>query len=139
MKRLQAVKLSIAQARADRQSLPEGSVVPYVMLRSAPLFASQAPAVGRVIPPLFNLRVSSTESCEEPRYIMGSRLEAVYPLSQLLQYSALSIDCVSYAGRLNIGFTGARDTLPRLQRMAVYFGQMLADLEELVESEEGVA
>ena len=59
-------------------------------------------------------------------------MEAVYPLSPLLQFSALSIDCVNYAGTFNIGFTGARDTLPHLQRMAVYFGRALEELEELV-------
>jgi hypothetical protein len=41
---------------------------------------------------------------------------------------------------LNIGLTGARDTLPHLQRMAVYMGKALADLEQLVlDSEEEVA
>ena len=58
-------------------------------------------------------------------------------MGQLMQFSALSIDCVSYAGTLNIGFTGARDTLPHLQRMAVYLGKALEDLEELVEQGEG--
>jgi hypothetical protein len=46
---------------------------------------------------------------------------------------------VSYAGTLNIGFTGARDTLPHLQRLAVYVGQALADLEQLVQSVEDAA
>ena len=40
------------------------------------------------------------------------------------------------AGTLNIGFTGARDTLPHLQRMAVYLGRALEDLEELVYAKE---
>jgi len=40
-------------------------------------------------------------------------------------------------GTLNIGFTGARDTLPHLQRMAVYLGKAVEDLEELVVSGEG--
>ena len=50
-----------------------------------------------------------------------------------MQFSALSIDCVSYAGTLNIGFTGARDTLPHLQRLAVYLGKAVADLEALLQ------
>lgn len=139
MARLEAVKESIAQVRADRESLPEGSVVPYVLLRSAPLFASQAPGLGRFVPPLFNLGVSNTVGPEETRYFNGARLESIYSLSPLLQYSALSIDCVSYAGTLNIGFTGARDTLPRLQRLAVYFGKAVADLEEIVQAGEDAA
>ena len=42
----------------------------------------------------------------------GSGLEALFPLSLLLQGNALNITCVSHAGTLNFGFTGARDRLP---------------------------
>ena len=51
----------------------------------------------------------------------------------------MSIDCVNYAGTLNIGFTGARDTLPHLQRLAVYLGQALNELEQVVQSAEDAA
>ncbi len=131
-KRLAAVKAAMAQVRAERESLPEDAMVSYALLRSVPMFASQAPVIGRLVPPLFNLKVSSSEGPAERLYFAGARLEAVYPMSQLLQYSALSIDCVSYAGTLNIGITGARDTLPHLQRLAVYLGRAVSDLEELV-------
>ncbi len=134
--RLEAVKSAMQQVRHDRASLPEESVTPYVLLRAAPIYASQAPGIGRLVPPLFNLTVSNTPGPESPRYYNGARLEAIYPMSPLMQFSALSIDCVSYAGTLNIGFTGARDTLPHLQRMAVYLGKAVEDLEELVLAEE---
>ncbi len=48
--RLAAVKESIKTVRDDRASLPEEAVTPYVLLRAAPLFASQLPAVGRFVP-----------------------------------------------------------------------------------------
>lgn len=136
--RLKAVKASMQKVREDRASLPDEAVTSYVMLRAAPLYASQMPAVGRFVPPLFNLGISNTPGPAEPRYFNGARLEAIYPVSPLMQFSALSIDCTSYAGTLNIGFTGARDTLPHLQRMAVYLGKALADLEELVSTEEAL-
>jgi diacylglycerol O-acyltransferase / wax synthase len=44
----------------------------------------------------------------------------------------LNITCVSYAGTLNFGFTGARDTLPRLQRLAIYMGEELLEIERLL-------
>lgn len=139
MARLEAVKASMARMRADRESLPKDSVVPYAILRAVPLFVSQAPGIGRLVPPLFNLGVSNTLGCEKARYFDGARLEAIYPMSPLLQYGALSIDCVSYAGTLNIGFTGARDTLPHLQRMAVYLGRAVSDLEEMLAEGENAA
>ncbi|RLQ22714.1 wax ester/triacylglycerol synthase family O-acyltransferase [Seongchinamella sediminis] len=130
--RLAAVKESMKKVRADRASLPAEAVTPYVMMRAAPLYASQLGALGRWIPPQFNLVVSNTHGADKALYFNGAKLEAVYPLSQLMQFSALSIDCVSYAGTFNIGFTGARDTLPHLQRMAVYFGKAVDELEERV-------
>ncbi len=130
--RLEAVKASMQAVREDRASLPDESVTAYVMMRAAPLFASQMPGVGRFVPPLFNLAVSNTPGPDKPQYFNGARLEAIYPLGQLMQFSALSIDCVNYAGTVNIGFTGARDTLPHLQRMAVYLGKAVSDLEELL-------
>lgn len=132
MARLAAVKESMKEVREDRASLPEEAVSSYVMMRAAPIYASQLGGIGRWVPPMFNLAVSNTQGSDKPLYFSGARMEAVYPLSNLLQYSALSIDCVNYAGTFNIGFTGARDTLPHLQRMAVYFGKALEELEELV-------
>jgi hypothetical protein len=72
-------------------------------------------------------------------YFNGSRLESIYPVSPLMQYSALSIDCVRYAGSLHVGLTGARDTLPHLQRIAVYMGLALRDLEERANHAEAFA
>ena len=134
--RLEAVKISMREVREDRASLPDEAVTSYVMLRAAPLYASQMPAVGRFVPPLFNLSISNTPGPDSPRYFNGARLESIYPLSPLMQFSALSIDCVSYSGTLNIGFTGARDTLPHLQRLAVYVGKAVEDLEELLQTSE---
>lgn len=135
--RLEAVKASMQAVREDRASLPQEAVTAYVMLRAAPIYASQMPAVGRLVPPLFNLGVSNTPGPDQPQYFNGARLEAIYPMSPLMQFTALSIDCVGYAGTLNIGFTGARDTLPHLQRMAVYMGRAVSDLEELMQLTEG--
>lgn len=137
LERLSAVKASVTAVRQDRESLPEEAASAYALMRSMPLFASQLPAVGRLVPPLFNLTTSMTPGSDRPLYFNGARLEAMYPMSMLLQYNALSIDCVSYADTLNIGFTGARDTLPHLQRLAVYVGQAVADLEELLRQKEG--
>ena len=134
--RLQAIKTSMKKVRRDRASLPEEAVTSYVLMRAAPTYASQMPFVGRLVPPIFNLGVSNTPGPDSPRYFNGAPLEAIYPISPLMQFRALSIDCVSYAGTLNIGFTGARDTLPHLQRLAVYMGKALDELEGLLIGQE---
>jgi diacylglycerol O-acyltransferase / wax synthase len=46
--------------------------------------------------------------------------------------NALNITCISYAGTLNFGLIGARDTLPHLQRLALYLGDALDELSGLL-------
>lgn len=133
--RLAAIKQSMQGVRRERANLPEDAATAYVLMRAAPIYASQLPRLGRLVPPPFNLSVSNTPGPGKPQYFNGARLESIYPLSPLMQFSALSIDCVSYAGSLDVGFTGARDTLPHLQRLAVYLGKALAELEQITQNE----
>jgi hypothetical protein len=55
-----------------------------------------------------------------------------FPLSLLLHGNALNITCVSYAGTLNVGFTGARDTLAHLQQLAILMGESLQEIERIL-------
>ncbi len=130
--RLKAIKKSMSDVRLARNQLSSGAISIYSAVRSGQVFASQIPLVGRLVPSLFNLSVSHTAVDPSEKFLAGSRLETIYPISQLMQYSALSIDCVSFGENLNIGFIGARDTLPHLQRIAVYFGKSLDEFEELL-------
>ena len=134
--RLDAIKATMKAVRDDRASLPSEAVTSYVLMRAAPVYASQIPGLGRLVPPPFNLVVSNTPGPTRAQYFNGARMEAIYPLSSLMQFSALSIDCAGYAGTLNIGFTGARDTLPHLQRLAIYMGRAADDLEKLLQVRE---
>ena len=137
--RLAAIKRSMRAVREDRDSMPEAAATSYVMLRAAPVYASQMPVLGRLVPPLSNLTISNTPMPGGKRYLEGATLEAIYPVSPLMQFAALSIDCVAYDDVFNVGFTGARDTLPHLQRLAVYTGVALDDLEALVAQERASA
>jgi hypothetical protein len=84
------------------------------------------------VPPAFNLVISNVPGPEEPLYFRGARLEASYPVSIPVHGMALNITCNSYAGSMNFGFIGCRDTLPKLQRLAVYCGEALCELEKAV-------
>jgi hypothetical protein len=65
-------------------------------------------------------------------YCNGSRLDAVFPISLLTHGNALNVTCISYADTINFGLTGARDSVPHLQRMAVYMGDALGELREVL-------
>ena len=76
--------------------------------------------------------MSNVPGLPQPRFFNGSRLEEYYPLSLLFHGQALNITAVSNAGRFCIGYTGCRDTVPSLQRIAVYTGEALEELEEVL-------
>ncbi|MGH8459004.1 MAG: WS/DGAT domain-containing protein, partial [Nevskiales bacterium] len=57
-------------------------------------------------------------------------LEAMYPMSILFDGYALNITLVGYQDRVAVGFTGCRDAIPSLQRLAVYSSDALVELQQ---------
>ncbi len=109
----------------------------YTTVLMGPFLAPAVLGVGGYGPPDANLVISNVPGVREPRYFNGSRLEAYFPLSLLFHGQALNITAVSNADNLCIGFTGCRDTLPHLQRVAVYCGEALEELETALGIERG--
>ncbi|MGH8443065.1 MAG: WS/DGAT/MGAT family O-acyltransferase, partial [Nevskiaceae bacterium] len=122
-KRLKAITHSTRIAKDHLQSLPRGALTQYTMLVMAPYILSLVTGIGGRTRPVFNVTISNVPGPDKPLYFQGARLEAMYPLSLLAHGGALNITCVSYDGKLNFGFTGARDTLPHMQRLSVYTGE----------------
>src|SRR3546814_5806062 len=56
----------------------------------------------------------------------------MYPISVLFDGYALNVTIVGYHDRLAIGFTGCRDALPSLQRLAMYSVESLEELEHAI-------
>lgn len=82
--------------------------------------------------PVFNVTISNVPGPGQTLYYEGAKLEAMYPVSLIAHGGALNVTCLSYAGSLNFGYTGCRDTLPSMQKLAVYTGEALTELESLL-------
>ena len=130
--RLHAIMRSTAEAKDHLSKLPSEAQTSYTLLINGPYIAGLIAGLGGHAPIPFNLGVSNVPGPTETLYYNGSRLDALFPLSLLLHGNALNITCVSYAGTLNFGFTGARDTLPHLQHLALYMGESLQELERVL-------
>lgn len=127
--RLQAIIASTRRAKSQLQGMSKSAILQYGALLLTPALLSQIPgAVGRVRP-AFNIVVSNVPGSEVPLYFRGWRAEAVYPLSIPFHGHGLNVTVNGYAGTLNFGFIGCRDALPHLQRLAVYSGEALEELE----------
>jgi WS/DGAT/MGAT family acyltransferase len=133
VERLEAVS---ASTRAAKDRLPQ-AMVPlmdaYTSVLMGPFLAPAVFGVGGYGPPDANLVVSNVPGPREARYFNGSKLEAYYPMSLLFHGQALNITAVSNDGNFCIGYTGCRDTLPHLQRIAVYTGLALQELESALD------
>ena len=132
MKRLKGIKESVTIAKEKLQALPKASLVNYTMLFMAPYILSMLTGLGGRTKPMFNITISNVPGPAQTLFFNGAKLEQMYPISLLSHGQALNITVVSYAGQFNVGFTGCRDTLPHMQRLATYMAEELEALEVAV-------
>lgn len=132
LKRLAAIKEATNRSKEHLQSLPASAITNYTMLIMAPYILSLLTGLAGRTRPVFNVTISNVPGPREPMYFRGCKMDATYPVSLATHGQALNITCQSYADTLNFGFTGCRDTLPSMQRMAVYMGEALEELDKLL-------
>ena len=82
--------------------------------------------------PAANLVISNVPGPKQRLYFNGARVEQIYGPSVLFHGQALNITMSSYVDEVNIGFTGCRDSLPSMQKLAVYTGEALDELEAVL-------
>ena len=128
-RRLKNIKTITHRTKQQLKSLSSDALKQFSILGVAPLMMGQLTGLGMKIPPLFNLVVSNVVATRHKMYLNGAELEAMYPISILFDGYALNITVVGYADSLALGFTGCRNALPSLQRLAVYTGEALEELE----------
>ena len=127
--RLVRIVDSTRHAKAQLQGMSKAAILQYSALLLAPSMLQMLPTTAGHVRPTFNVVISNVPGPEHPLYFRGARLEAAYPMSIPVHGQALNITCNSYAGTMCFGFTGCRDTLPHLQRLAVYCGEAIGELE----------
>jgi diacylglycerol O-acyltransferase len=132
LERLAAITASTQRAKFHVQGLPRDAMTQYTMLLMAPSIISMLTPLGGRTRPMFNVTVSNVPGPDRPLFFRGARLEAIYPISLIAHGLALNVTCQSYADTFNFAFVGCRDTLPHLQKLAVYTADALAELEGAV-------
>ena len=127
--RLQVIGEGTRLAKEHLRTMSTDAQSVYSGLFAAP-FAVQTLTglVGRTRP-FFNVTVSNVPGPAGPLFLGEARLEAMFPVSIATHGQALNVTCTSYAGSLNFGLLGCRDSLPHLQRLAVYMVDAMVELE----------
>jgi WS/DGAT/MGAT family acyltransferase len=130
--RVEAIIASTQRAKEQLQGMSRSAILQYSAMLTAPLTLQQVPGVAGRVRPAFNVVVSNVPGPTKTLYFRGARLDALYPLSIPFHGLGLNITINSYADTLNFGFIGCRDVLPRMQRLAVYSGEALEELERII-------
>ncbi len=132
--RLQHIHEVTARSKDQLMDMSRTALAQFALLGISPFLIGQMTGVLPKIPPLFNFVVSNVVLSKTPLYLHGAELEAMYPVSFLFDGYALNITLVGYKDRIAVGFLGCRDTIPKLQRLAIYTGESLTELEQAVHS-----
>ena len=130
--RLEAIKNATRTAKEHLQSLPRKALTQYTMLLMSPYILQLVTGLGGRMRPVFNVTISNVPGPSKPLYYEGAELEATYPASLIAHGGALNITCLSYNDKMSFGYTGCRDTLPSMQKLAVYSGEALEELVSLL-------
>jgi WS/DGAT/MGAT family acyltransferase len=96
-----------------------GFAPPTILSQAARLQARQ---------PFFNLVVTNVPGPQFPLYLLGRRLQVLYPVVPLAQRQALGIAVMSYDGHLGFGLLGDYDALPELEVIALDLKRAIAAL-----------
>jgi diacylglycerol O-acyltransferase len=80
---------------------------------------------------LFNLIVTNVPGPQFPLYVLGRRMQRVFPVAFLPQNHALAVAIMSYAGEMNFGLLGDFDALPDLDSIGESIASELATLVQL--------
>jgi len=134
VERVQIIVASTRRAKEQLQGMSKSAILQYSGMLLAPLGLQQVPGASTFVRPAFNVVISNVPGPDRPLYFRGARLDALYPLSIPFHGLGLNITINGYADTLNFGFIGCRDVLPRMQRLAVYSGEALDELERAMPS-----
>ncbi|GGO01107.1 diacylglycerol O-acyltransferase [Nocardia rhizosphaerihabitans] len=130
--RIRLVSRSTMVAKQKFYALPQFVGDYYGVLTNGPsILQNIIGTAGRSRPP-FNLVISNIPGSREPLYLHGARVLEAYPISLLAHGQALNITVISSAGQFNVGFVGCRDRLPHMQRLALYAGEALGEIEAVL-------
>jgi len=127
--RFDVIRRSSTAGRDFLKQMSTRALMDYTVLISSPQILTRIPGIGSRMPPTYNIIISNVPGPRGKLYFMGAEMEAYYPISALAHGQALNITVLSYAGSLYFGYTGCADKVPHLQRLAVYTGEAIDELE----------
>ena len=127
VERLETISASMREVKESGQAVGAqvlttltGFAPPTIISQAARLQARQR---------LFNLVITNVPGPQMPLYLLGRKLEAIFPMVPLATNTALGIAIMSYNGQLNFGLSGDYDALADIDTLA---DELRSSIEEIV-------
>lgn len=127
--RVRAIRESANLAKGRLAGLSKAAAEQYGALVTLPHLLQNFVGIGGRVRPPYNVVISNVPGPLEPQYMASAPLERLTPFGVLYHGVGLMIIAVTASERMSIGFIGDRDSLPHLQRIAVYTADELDRLE----------
>jgi diacylglycerol O-acyltransferase / wax synthase len=126
IKRLERISAEMSGVKESGQAVGAqvlteltGFAPPTIMAQAARLSARQR---------MFNLVVTNVPGPQFPLYMLGRRLQEMFPMVPLAANQALGIAIMSYDGQLNFGLNADYDALGDVERLAQDLTDAIAEL-----------
>jgi len=129
IERIAAIHRSSTLAKDTLARLDKNVVENQAALFMGPFIAQQFTPLAGHLPPPYNVSISNVPGPVERQYLVGARVESLAPLALIYHGIALFFAAFTISATFTHGFVGDRDSLPHMQRLAVYTGEALDELE----------
>lgn len=138
LERLDIIKRSVQNAKNRFKRMSSDQILNY----SAFVFGAAGVNIASGLMPkrqAFNVIISNVPGPREPLYWNGAKLDALYPVSIVLDGQALNITMTSYLDKLEVGLTGCRKSLPKLQNLLTHLENEIQKFEQIIAEKNAVA
>jgi diacylglycerol O-acyltransferase / wax synthase len=127
-RRLELVRKSMGDLKESKQAMG-ATLLTQLADFAPPTVAGQAARL-QSRQRFFNLVVTNIPGPQFPLYLMGRRMERVFPMVPLAKNQGLCVGVMSYDGQVNFGLIGDYDGMPDLTDLAKDLEDSIAELIE---------
>ncbi len=129
LKRVAAISESAKGAKHDQAHLSRTVINTMTLMAQGTQAALGQLGLAELLPPAASLVISNVPGMSQPRYLMGARLTALYPMSVLIHAQGLNITALSYAGELQYGVLSTPEITPDVQYLADLIGKEFRNIQ----------
>jgi len=130
LERITAIRHSVQNSKDRMSRMTPGEILNYTgivfSLAGLNLITGIAPKIQA-----FNIVISNVPGPKETLYLNGAALDALYPVSIVMDGQATNITLTSYHDKLEVGIVACRKTLPSIQSLLGLLEYEIVILERL--------